>query len=560
MNLLRRPPRLLIKALMVTFGTVAALLIVTFLFVRMSVRDQVRRTIADNLDHSQRTVAALEKRRQRELRAQAATLAENPTLKAAVDTYSAEARSGGETLDQLIATIRRELEKLAARIEADAIVLVDGRWRTLAAVGRFADRWPQGRVLPAIAHRDDAPDFDGILQGGGAAFRAVAVPMTLDGGVAVGTLLLATAIDHEYAEQLDQMLRARVAIAADGMIIATTLPASAAREFETARAHDRSEQGTVVLDGSTYAFGQVASVGTAGFYAVSSIDEASSTAMRQTNRNLAGIAVGAIVLALAGSAWLANILTRPIEALSHSLDRIAASHDVHARVAPSGSSRELDALTLTFNTLMASVAEAEAQTEAAYASAIRALAAALDARDPYTAGHSERVSALSVSIGRALELGQEEIEVLRLGALLHDIGKIGVPDEVLRKPAPLSPAEFDAIKEHPGFGAKILRTVPFLSPHIPIVELHHERPDGRGYPYGLRGDEIPLLARVVHVADAYDAITSARAYRAGRSAGDALTELWRASGTEYDAEIVAVLSAVLHTRHSADDLVEVLSA
>ncbi len=131
---------------------------------------------------------------------------------------------------------------------------------------------------------------------------------------------------------------------------------------------------------------------------------------------------------------------------------------------------------------MASVALAKEQTEAAYTGSIRALAAALDARDPYTAGHSERVSVLSVAIARSLDLSDDEVEVLRLGALLHDIGKIGVPDEILRKPTGLTEAEFALIKEHPSLGARILRSVPFLSRHIPIVELHHERPDGLGYP------------------------------------------------------------------------------
>ena len=233
-------------------------------------------------------------------------------------------------------------------------------------------------------------------------------------------------------------------------------------------------------------------------------------------RNLAFIAVGAVSLALLGSVALARLLAEPIGRLSASLAAMAASRDVRARLPPSGSSRELDALTETFNALMASVAEAEADTEAAYIGAIRALAAALDARDPYTAGHSDRVSVLSVAIGRALALPADDLEVLRLGALLHDIGKIGVPDDVLRKPGRADRRGVRTIKTHPALGARILRSVPFLAQHIPIVELHHERPDGRGYPHGLRGDDIPLAARIVHVADAYDAMTSARAYRAAR--------------------------------------------
>jgi putative nucleotidyltransferase with HDIG domain len=142
-------------------------------------------------------------------------------------------------------------------------------------------------------------------------------------------------------------------------------------------------------------------------------------------------------------------------------------------------------------------------------------------------------------------VSQADLDVLRLGALLHDIGKIGVSDAVLRKPGPLTAEEFEQIKRHPGLGARILRQVPFLSPHLSIVELHHERPDGRGYPFGLRADDIPLAARIVHVADAFDAITSARAYRPARTHGEALAELRRGSGTQFDPVSVDALVAAL---------------
>ena len=121
-----------------------------------------------------------------------------------------------------------------------------------------------------------------------------------------------------------------------------------------------------------------------------------------------------------------------------------------------------------------------------------------------------------------MDLAETQVDVIRLGALLHDIGKIGVADEILRKPGPLTAQEFEQIKRHPALGARILQQVPFLAAHLPIVELHHERPDGHGYPFGLRADEIPVDARIVHVADAFDAMTSARAYRPGRPASAAL--------------------------------------
>jgi putative nucleotidyltransferase with HDIG domain len=216
----------------------------------------------------------------------------------------------------------------------------------------------------------------------------------------------------------------------------------------------------------------------------------------------------------------------------------------------------VDALTNAFNTMIRSVSAAEAETRSAYVGTIRALALALDARDPYTAGHSERVSAISMAIGREMHLSEDDLDVLRLGALLHDIGKIGINDDVLRKPGPLTPEEFEVIKQHPTLGAKMLRSVPFLAPHIPIVELHHERPDGKGYPHGLSGSETPLLARIVHAADAFDAITSARAYRPARDSADALAELWRCAGTQFDAEVVHALVRAQPAIRTAGDAPE----
>jgi putative nucleotidyltransferase with HDIG domain len=541
----RPPPRLLVKTLAVTFATAALLLVAVFIVVTVSVRDQVRQAVVTNLESSQRMFAAIETRRQRELSEQVAALAESPRLKAAVDTYAAESKTNTDpgVREQWLTTIRRQLEEVAARIETDAIVLTDVRHGTLAAAGRLADRWPRDRQV-VVAGGADHDRVDGIARTNGTVFRVVSVPFDLD-EVRIGTLYLATGLDQQYAEELGTLAGARTAILSDGLLIASTLSPQAAREFESGVSSTRQTDGIITLGGESHAFRRLIDIGGASFYALASIDESSRAATRTAVRRLLAIAVGATLLALAASFWLARMITEPIGQLSSSLAHMAAFRDVSSRLKPTGSSREIDALTDTFNTLMSSVAAAEDLTQAAYTGAIRALAAALDARDPYTAGHSERVSVLSVAIGRSLRLRDEEIEVIRLGALLHDIGKIGVPDAVLRKPSALTPAEFDIIKQHPGAGARILQSVPFLIPHLPIVELHHERPDGRGYPHGLRGDEIPIAAHIVHVADAYDAITSARAYRAARSSGEALQELWRFAGTGFHAEAVGALATVL---------------
>lgn len=148
-------------------------------------------------------------------------------------------------------------------------------------------------------------------------------------------------------------------------------------------------------------------------------------------------------------------------------------------------------------------------------------------------------------MGRQMQISEADLDVLRLGALLHDIGKIGISDEVLRKPSALTVEEYEQLKRHPALGARILRQVPFLAPHIPIVELHHERPDGQGYPFGLRGDEIPLIARIAHVADAFDAIVSARAYRPARGPAEAVAELQQHAGTQFDSASVEALLVAL---------------
>jgi putative nucleotidyltransferase with HDIG domain len=533
----RRPPALLARTLAVTFTMAAALVGGIFGVILISVSDQVRQTVRRHLESSQRMFAAVEERSQREQRLQAANAAESPTLKAAMDTYAAEfARADASVRDQLLNTVTNELAKVAARVEADAVVVTDTRQKVIAASGPFGNRWRSGATTTMAD--------TGVVHVGEELFRLVSVPLVVSDDVPIGALSLATSLDRGYAQQLATLADSHTAIVSRGTLVASTLEDGVTSRL-AAMVGSLSSEGTLELGGESHAFRRIFSADDTAFYSLASVDESSRAAIRSMTRTLAFIALGAMCVALLGSIWLAKMLSEPIGRLSASLHRMAASRTFDQPLPSTGSSQELDRLTATFNDLMSSVAAAEAETEEAYTAAIRALAATLDARDPYTAGHSERVSALSVAMGRSMGLTADELEVVRLGALLHDIGKIGVPDEILRKVGPLTDQEFDVIKEHPGLGARILRTVPFLSPHIPIVELHHERPDGRGYPHGLKSDQIPLAAHIVHVADAFDAMTSARAYRPGRAARVAVAELWSGAGTEFQPDAVAALTAVL---------------
>ncbi|MBN8554183.1 MAG: HD-GYP domain-containing protein [Deltaproteobacteria bacterium] len=169
---------------------------------------------------------------------------------------------------------------------------------------------------------------------------------------------------------------------------------------------------------------------------------------------------------------------------------------------------------------------------------IEALVQALEARDSYTKGHSERVNKYSMAIGKRLKLSDHELEILHDASLLHDIGKIGVYDRILLKPANLSEEEFALMKSHPDLAAGILSSLSFLEEHIPLIQHHHERQDGSGYPLGLKGDEIPLGARIIQVADTWDAMTSDRPYRRRMPTDVAVKELVKAAGTQLDQNCV----------------------
>src|SRR5437588_3950497 len=182
--------------------------------------------------------------------------------------------------------------------------------------------------------------------------------------------------------------------------------------------------------------------------------------------------------------------------------------------------------------------------EDAYRMTLKALIKALETRDSETHGHSERVVAFSLRPGRELGLGEDQLRSLEFGSLLHDIGKIGVPDAILRKPARLTDEEWSEMRRHPLHGQQILSGIEFLEGASRVVAQHHERFDGTGYPLGLRGSEIDLNARIFSVADAFDAITSDRVYRRGRGYEEAVTELDSFSGRQFDPDVVEAFRRV----------------
>ena len=268
--------------------------------------------------------------------------------------------------------------------------------------------------------------------------------------------------------------------------------------------------------------------------------------MQRTARLLALLAV---LLSVGISIFAARRITNPLEVLTQS-SRAIARGDFSQRVRLK-SSTEIGELAATFNTMseelehfVLDLKRAAKENRELFMGSIQMLAGAVDEKDPYTRGHSDRVTRYSVMIAREMGHPDEFLEIVRISAQLHDVGKIGIEDRILKKPGALTPEEFDVMKTHTTKGANILRPVAELKEMIPGIELHHESLDGRGYPHGLKSDDIPLLPRIIAVADTFDALTTNRPYQQAHEVNDALRIIHSLSGKRLDPVAVFALDAV----------------
>lgn len=250
----------------------------------------------------------------------------------------------------------------------------------------------------------------------------------------------------------------------------------------------------------------------------------------------------ALLLGSIAARWIASPLLR----LSAAAETIA-SGDLSTRVDVSMIT-EVGTLAESFNLMsdrleehIAKLARAATENRELFVGTVKALSAAIDGKDKYTRGHSERVARISVGIGKQLGLGEDELETLRISALLHDVGKIAIDDAILKKPAALTDDEFEIMKTHPQKGFKIMSQIPAMKDFLPGMYMHHEMVNGQGYPQGLRDEQIPLQAKIVSVADTFDAMTIDRPYQKGMLLPDALERIKSFVGTRYDTQVVEAL-------------------
>lgn len=258
--------------------------------------------------------------------------------------------------------------------------------------------------------------------------------------------------------------------------------------------------------------------------------------------------MGLILVSLLVGVLLAKSVTRPIDQLTHTA-RAIAQRDFSQR-ANIQSRTEIGELAQTFNRMaediqhyIGDLQKASEENRQLFVDSIEMIAAAVDAKDPYTKGHSGRVAQYSVALAKEIGLPEEEVDKIRLAATLHDVGKIGIDDRVLKKPGVLTSEEFELMKRHTVMGYEIVRQVKQLTDMLPGIRWHHEALSGQGYPDGIKGDEIPLMTRIIAVADTFDAITTDRPYQAGSDFPKALEILRKHAGMRYDPIVVDAMHA-----------------
>lgn len=263
------------------------------------------------------------------------------------------------------------------------------------------------------------------------------------------------------------------------------------------------------------------------------------------------ISVVAGMLTLAIGFFFAKKLTQPVQELAVGAHRIA-SGDFSQRIVVR-SRTELGDLGDSFNLMtdqleryISDLQRSAAENRELFLGTVKGLAAAIDGKDPYTRGHSERVSRISMAIAQRLGLSDDECEKIRISALLHDVGKIAIDDNILKKPAALTDDEYEIMKQHPQKGYKIMSQIAAMKEFLPGMYMHHEMVNGQGYPQGLKGDEIPLMAKVVAVADTFDAMTTDRPYQQAMKFEDAIARIQSFVGTRYDSGVVSAFVQACH--------------
>jgi len=511
--------RLRTRTFLLCFAPVALLLTLSFWMIQSLVQAKVRDGLRASLRENQRGMARLIEKNDPQNSRFLRVVGENAALKAGMQLLLSEGNSSAAR-----ETVEDQLRELGEHMGFDLLMICGPDGVAVAGVGRTGDQ-----LAPIDV--SSVRTLTGSMQ-------VASIPVDL-GEENLGSISVGERFDFGAFLTPAVLLK-------DGVVLQSSVPAIAPAEIgERLRHCDRLTECEVRLGGASWISLPMPNLHLGDGYSVRILQNVDATAgpVRLVLQRVFLLAtVGVVLLAIAGSLLASRSIVRPIASVVNHL-RGAARTGVLPEFTPGETGiREIRELTESFNRAAVSVREARESLQGAYVEFIESLASALDARDPYTAGHSKRVSDFSRATAVAMGLGRDDVDRIQVGALLHDIGKIGVPDALLRKAGPLTPEEFGFIKLHPEIGRRILQGVHGFAPYLASVELHHENWDGTGYPHGQSGLETPIDARIIHVADAYDAMTTDRPYRGGMTHEEALRVVRANAGSQFDPAVAMIFS------------------
>jgi HD-GYP domain-containing protein (c-di-GMP phosphodiesterase class II) len=525
------------RAFLVSLIAICAALSVSFTAASLAVRTEIQAAIKDSLERSQQSI-------------ELARSGQNLRSALVLQMVSADSSLSRALLEarrpQAARIIREHLEAARNTLGSDWVSVRDSRGALVAAVPAASP------VVPVLA-ASPAPPASGIQNIGGTLYDMGSTPIVQQRRV-IATLTVAKRFDFAGIEKLGP-----AGLLLHGQLVRSSFPPSMAAQIAGQIKPDCARAGCALHIGSEDFVVVPVSSAAAGaslpdeyqLLSFRSVDATMNEVRHRFRMLFPAIAVCTVLLAICISVLASRAVSQPIRQLTSRLESSETFGRLRFDFPEESPTREINQLAAALNAAALAAAQSRERLDRAGVQFVETMAQALDARDPYTAGHSIRVRDYAVAIAAAMHLAPEEIEVIRVGAQLHDIGKIGIPDVLLQKTGALTPEEYELIKMHPEIGKRILGRVGHFDKYLPFVHLHHEDYNGGGYPKGLKGDQVPLGVRIVHVADVYDALTSNRAYRDAMPAATAQEMLELCSGAQFDPNVVRVFSAILNAQPPA---------
>jgi HD-GYP domain-containing protein (c-di-GMP phosphodiesterase class II) len=537
------------RAFLMCFVPFALLLACSFWMIQRHVQLTVRDGLLVSMRENQHAIARIRAKSELQNSRFLRVAGENTALKAGMELLRENPGSASARR-----TVEDQLRELCDHMGFDFLLVSASDGTPMAGVVRRSGKElsGQGQLVPVAT--DLLPSRTaGLLLLEGHTFQVASVPMG-ENDENIGILSVGEYFNFSEFTTPAVLLH-------QGDAIASNIPGIALKSLDRALSGCQSgSECDIQLQGANWISIPMQAYG--GDYVLRSlenVDVATGPVQSRLHNLFFSLTLACVLVALLFGIFSSRTIVKPIDAVISHLRNAALTGVLPEFEGDPSSIAEIRELAEIYDRAAVSVRAAGEDLQRAYLEFVGSLANALDARDRYTSGHSQRVSELSCAVAAAMQLDPVHVERIRLGALLHDIGKIGVADSVLQKPGRLTDEEFALVKEHPVIGRRILEGVQGFANFLGAVELHHENWDGSGYPKGLKGEETPIDARIIHVSDAYDAMTTDRSYRRGMTHERAISIICENSAIQFDPRIVDVfihLPLSVLTRHALESAPE----